>query len=149
MYLDTLLEFSDSQAVTVTANSTNIVDLYSGSPQGQKNALRDVGTGDDLYLMVQVDTTFVGGTSITPSLQSATSADLLTSPVTHITLPTYTTAQLTAGITLASVRLPKDSYKRYLGVVWTAVGTYTAGALSAFVTTDQQSYRSYANNYTP
>ena len=45
MILDTQLEFSDAQAVTATAVSTNVVDLSS---------VRDIGVGEELYIRIGV-----------------------------------------------------------------------------------------------
>lgn len=46
MILDGQLLFSDAQAVTAAAGSTNTLDL---------SAVRDIGTGEDLYVFVSVD----------------------------------------------------------------------------------------------
>jgi hypothetical protein len=51
MWLDKQLEFSDSQAVTATAISTNVVDLNTAF---NYNTGVDIGTGEDVYLVLQV-----------------------------------------------------------------------------------------------
>ena len=65
MYIDTELELADSQAVTASAASTNIIDFTHGAPA-------DVGVGDHLYLVVQVDTaaTAGGAATVTFALQT-------------------------------------------------------------------------------
>src|SRR5215472_11498119 len=82
MILDRLLTFSGvvgtsiTDSITITGNSTNIIDLHIvGLPvlaAGQ--GARDIGIGDDpaLKLLVQVTTTFSGGTSLAVALQGAT-----------------------------------------------------------------------------
>ena len=46
MYVDAQLLFSDAQAVTAAAASTNSIDL---------GAVRDIGTGEELYVVCVCD----------------------------------------------------------------------------------------------
>lgn len=150
MYIDKQAEFSDSQAVTATAISTNVMDLISNS--SGKNPLRDIGTGQDVYLVV---TTTVAATDVssdatlTVSLESDSTVDLATSATLHFTTGALAFAAFSpAGTTLAAVKLPMGSYERYLGVRYTvAAGPLTAGNFDAFLTTDVDSFRAYARNY--
>lgn len=142
MILDAFNEFSDAQAVTATAISTNVIDLYSD------NTLRDIGTGEEVYLVFSIPTTFTaaGAATLTAALVSDSTANLATSPTTHVTLlNAVPVASLVAG-TQYSVRLPAGDYERYLGVQYTvATGPMTAGAIDAFLSKDVQRWRSYAN----
>lgn len=147
MILDGQLEFSDSQAVTSTAISTNVVDL------GATNTLKDIGSGEDLWLVVRtiVAATDTGSdATLTVSLESDSTANLATSATVHFTTGAIAFASFaTAGTTLAAVRLPIGNYERYLGVRYTvASGPLTAGQFDAFLTKDYNSYRSYADNST-
>ena len=54
MIMDAQLLFSDAQAITAAAGSTNTIDL---------GAVRDIGTGENLYLVVTVDVAFTDGSS--------------------------------------------------------------------------------------
>lgn len=151
MYVDKQAEFSDSQAVTATAISTNVMDLYAGTgTSAVNNVLRDIGTGQDVYLVVQVDTTATaaGAATVTVTLESDSVVGLSTSPTVHFTSVAFALAAMTAGANLVVIKLPAGSYERYLGVRYTvATGPLTAGAFSAFLTTDAQAWRAYQRNY--
>lgn len=54
MFLDAQLLFSDAQAVTAAAGSTNTIDL---------SAVRDIGNGNDLYVFVSVDVAMTDASS--------------------------------------------------------------------------------------
>lgn len=146
MILDTQAEFSDSQAVTSTAISTNVMDL------GATNALKDLGAGEPVYLVVQtvVAATDVGSdATLTITLESDSTADLATSATVHYSTGALAFAAFSpAGTTLVAIRLPAGSYERYLGVRYTvASGPLTAGQFDAFLTKDYGKFLSYANNY--
>lgn len=150
MYIDKQAEFSDGQAVTSTAISTNVMDLISN--ESGKNALRDIGTGQDVYLVVLTRTAATDTSSdatLTVSLESDSTADLATSATVHYTTGALAFATFSpAGAELAAVKLPKGNYERYLGVRYTvASGPLTAGNFDAFLTTDVDSFRAYARNY--
>lgn len=146
MILDTLLEFSDAQAVTATAISTNVVDLGPVTD----NVLRDIGTGEEVYLVVMTETaaTDTGSdATLTVTLESDSTADLATSATVHYSSGALAFAAFSpAGTRLVAVRLPAGSYERYLGVRYTvAAGPLTAGTFNAFLTHDAQLYRAYAD----
>lgn len=150
MYLDKQAEFSDSQAVTATAISANVMDLISNS--SGKNALRDIGTGQDVYLVVQtaVAATDAGSdATLAVTLESDSTVDLATSPTTHFSTGVLAFAAFSpAGTVVAAVKLPAGNYERYLGVRYTvAAGPLTAGQFDAFLTTDVNAWRAYARNY--
>ncbi|EOV9596795.1 Bbp16 family capsid cement protein [Cronobacter dublinensis] len=146
MYVDKQLEFSDGQAVTATAISTNVVDL---NPAFNYNTGVDIGTGEDVYLVLQVDAaaTAAGAATVQITLESSAAAGLTSSTV-HFTSPTYQLADLTANKTLTAVKLPSGTYLRYLGVRYTVgTGPLTAGSFSAFITKDVSTWRAYNRNY--
>lgn len=150
MYVDKQAEFSDSQAVTATAISTNVMDLISNS--SGKNVLRDIGTGQDVYLVVMTTVAATDSGSdatLTVSLESDSTENLATSPTTHFSTGTLAFAAFSpAGTILAAVKLPSGSYERYLGVRYTvAAGPLTAGQFDAFLTTDVNAWRAYDRNY--
>jgi hypothetical protein len=147
MWLDKQLEFSDSQAVTATAISTNVVDLNTAF---NYNTGVDIGTGEDVYLVLQVDAaaTAAGAATVQIALESSAAAGLTSSTV-HFTSANYALTDLTAGKTLLAVKLPSGTYLRYLGVRYTVgTGPLTAGSFSAFLVKDVQAWRAYARNYT-
>ncbi|MHC8321207.1 Bbp16 family capsid cement protein [Pseudomonas sp. GB2N2] len=150
MYVDKQAEFSDNQTVTATAVSTNVYDLFPVGNGVNSNAVRDIGVGEDVYLVVQVDNaaTAAGAATVTVTLESSTTADLATAPTVHFSSAAYALATLTANKTLMAFKLPADAYKRYIGVRYTvATGPLTAGSFSAFFAKDIQAFRSYAKGY--
>ena len=159
MYIDTNLEFSDAQAVTSTAISTNVFDTLSVAAGGGSvginggNATTDLGQAAELYLVVATQTacTDTGSdATLTITLESDSTANLATSPTVHYSTPALAFAAFaTAGTRLVTLRLPHGLYERYLGVRYTvASGPLTAGAFDAFLTTDPAGvYRAYATNF--
>lgn len=146
MILDAQNEFSDGQAVTSTAISTNVIDL------GATNTLQDIGAGEPVYLVVLTRTAATDSGSdatLAVTLESDSTANLATSATVHYTTGTLAFAAFSpAGTVLAAVRLPIGSYERYLGVRYTvASGPLTAGNFDAFLTKDYGKFLSYANAY--
>lgn len=145
MILDNALVFSDAQAVTSTAIS-NVIDLGDG------NTLRDIGLGEDLWLVVITQTTCTDSGSdatVTFALQSDSTADLNTSATTHITTGALAfAAYATAGTVVLAQKLPVGDYERYLGMKYTvASGPLTAGKFDAFLTRDYDKVKNYAKGY--
>lgn len=143
MYLDSEAEFSNAQAVTSSAISTNVMDL------GATPTLRDLGSGTPVYLVIQVDAaaTATGAATVTFSLESDSTADLATSATVHITTAAIGKATLVAGYQVLIQALPLErTYERYLGVRYTvATGPLTGGTFSAFLTLDPQRWTDYPN----
>ena len=152
MITDNLLRLSGSltagsatgQAVTATANSTNVVDL---------SLARDVGEGEDLYVQFTVGTAFTAGGSatLTPTIV-VSAADSLTTPTTIATAGTIAVATLVAGYSFV-VRLNPQIASlglRYLGAIYTvATGPMTAGTITADIVTDiQDGKKFYASGFT-
>lgn len=152
MITDNLLRLSGSltagtatgQAVTATANSTNVVDL---------SLARDVGEGEDLYVQFTVGTAFTaaGSATLTPTIV-VSAADSLTTPTTIATAGTIAVATLVAGYSFA-VRLNPQIASlglRYLGAIYTvATGPMTAGTITADIVTEiQDGKKFYASGFT-
>jgi hypothetical protein len=147
MIMDQQSLFSDAQAVTVTANSSNVIDTLPGG----QNTKSGIGDGQDISLFAQIGTTFTGGTSLQISLVSADSADLATNPVTHYATPAIVLASLTAKSRPVQLDLPYGKYRRYVGLVYTVVGTMTAGTITAGLVEDLQTLNGtvdYAKGFT-
>ena len=132
------------QAVTATANSTNVVDL---------SLARDVGEGEDLYVQFTVGTAFTaaGSATLTPTVV-VSAADSLTTPTTIATAGTIAVATLVAGYSFA-VRLNPQIASlglRYLGAIYTvATGPMTAGTITADIVTEiQDGKKFYASGFT-
>ena len=159
MYVDSQIEFSDAQAVTATAISSNVYDLFSmglggGATDVTPNTRLDIGQGTDhLYLVVNtaVTATDTGNdATLTITLESADDAGLTTNAQVHYSSGAIAFASFaTAGTTLVAIRLPSALYRRYLGVRYTvANGPLTAGAFDAFVTPTLQQNRIYKSGFT-
>ena len=140
MFIDTQNEFSDAQAVTSTAISTNVIDILTA------DTTLDIGQGEQLYLVVQTAVTATDTSSdatLTISLESDSAAALNSSPTVHFSTGALAFAAFaTAGTRLVTIALPHGSYKRYLGVRYTvASGPLTAGAFDAFLTVNPAGVR--------
>jgi len=139
------------QSVTVTANSTNVVDL---------SLARDIGEGEDLYVQFTVGTAFTaaGAATLTPTIV-VSAADTLSTPTTIGTSGTIAVASLIAGYTFV-IRLNPQLFGstttvsslglRYLGAIYTvATGPMTAGTITAdIVDSIQDGKKFYASGFT-
>lgn len=124
--------FSDGQAVTATALSTNVMDLgAAGTPHGASAPLNhDVGKGTPVPLLVQVTEDFNTLTSLTIAIETGAAATLGT-VVASFSVPL---ADLKAGYRIPYEILPKG-LGRYLGLRYTVVGTApTTGKITAGLT---------------
>lgn len=111
--------------------STNTIDL---------GIAKNIAAGRPLYLVVAVDETFVGGTSVMFTIVTDTVA-ALSSPTHHAQTIAVLTADLTEGrepIVLPVGQIDSDR-ERYLGVYYTISGTFSAGKVTAFLALDPQS----------
>ena len=139
MILDAELMFSEDQAVTASAASTNYIDL---------GVARDIGNGENLYLVLLVTETMddAGDDS---TLAVTLQTDDNTSFSSATTLETLTTfAALTAAGTVVYKRIDPASYERYIRLYYTtANGDLSAGKFTAFITKDIQKYADYASGY--
>ena len=108
-------------------------DLDFGT-SGHKGDIIDLGTDElnflDLYYIVLITETAVGGTSITPTLRTSPDETITGGDETIILPPPYLTADLTAGTYLFKGQLPIRDYQRYLGIFMSVAGTFTAGKIT-------------------
>lgn len=130
MIFDQLSLFSDSQAITVTANSSNVID------QGPNASTGLIGQTAGGALFVRCMQTFAGGTSLAIALVSADDAALSSNVVTHWNSGAIAVASLTAKSMIAATRIPPQRLRRYLGLVYTVVGTMTAGSVLVGIAED-------------
>jgi len=134
MILDERNEFADAAAIALNignaiAPNTDVIDLGAVS--------QDIGNGEPMYLVLQVDTAFDGaGATINFDLCSDSTANLATSKTTHLSTGAIALASWVAGYAKVYA-LPPGTYERYLGL-WMTVATanVTAGKLNAFLTKD-------------
>ncbi len=161
MYVDKQLEFSDAQAVTSTAISSNVYDTLTkttgaatiSSATAGNTRLDLGGQFQNLYLVIQTavaitdtgsDATLVATFETADDVGLSTNATVLLSSGT-LAFATYATA----GSQILVAKLPSALYRRYIGVRYTvASGPFTAGAIDAFLTTSPQINRIYKSAFT-
>jgi hypothetical protein len=137
MILDKQLEFSDAQAVTAAAASTNYIDF---------GAARDMGVGEALYVVVTCDVT-MSDTGSDSTLAVALEGDSSTTFTPDYTRTLFTFSALSAAGTVRIARLgPDDANLRYLQLRYTpANGNLTTGSFSAYLTTNIDKWTAYAD----
>ncbi len=130
MLLDNESTFSDAQAVTVTAPSTNIIDL--------RQANRQLGAGERLWLYVFVKTTFTAGGAATLVVDLETDNDVAFGSATLIlSSGVLAVASLTAKTVVYKVPVPANINERYMRLNYTvATGPMTAGAIAGVISKD-------------
>lgn len=143
MIFDNQALFSKAQAITVTAASTNAIDLgLNGTVYGQVGAMpKDVGKGNPIPFLVQVvetfDTAAEDGT-LTIALE-LDSTETFT-PDKSIALGVYTEAQLVAGFQIPWSIIPDGVNLRYAQLKYTVggAGAFTAGKITAGIVAARQ-----------
>lgn len=142
MVLDDLLEFCDATSAVANVGNAIVGDVID---LGANPTLRNLGAGEPLYLVIQVDTAIVGTTSTVQfQLCSDSVAALTTSKTTHIDTGAIAEATLVAGYTLVYPLPVTATYERYLGIWETvAVNNLSAGKINAFLTHDVSAWTAY------
>mgnify|MGYP005991332567 FL=1 len=123
MILDSLLKFSDAQALTATADSTNVIDLSND---------RDIGKGEPMALVVTVGVAadFTTGDE-TYQFQLETDDNAAFSSATVIGDVTVAAANLAAG---DKVVIPLGhSNERYLQARYVLGGTTPSVTVDAYL----------------
>lgn len=150
MLIDTLELFSDEQAITVDAISTNVIDLLPGPILGATaNVQRDIGAGQPLYFFCLVTTGLDSAgeaATLQVTLESDSTANLATSATVHWDSGTLTEAALAAAGTWIAkgVPLPPGNYERYLGVRYNdGTEAFTSGKVSAWISDSRFDTRTY------
>lgn len=133
MILDNQTLFSDRQAVTASAASTNVIDL------GPINLgmVRDIGPGTAIPVLLQVVENFTaaGAATLTVAIQVDDNS-AFSSPKTVHTTAAIPVATLKAGYQLPLDWIPRGTDERFMRLNYTvATGPFTAGRITAGVTT--------------
>lgn len=141
MKLDKEYEFSDAQALTATANSTNVIDL---------GVDRDIGVGEPMCVMISVGVAAdTASANETYQFQLETDDNVSFSSATVIADRTIAKESLTAG----SVHILPIGHanERYLRVAYTLGGTTPSITVDAYLMPmkDAQANSTYyASGYT-
>jgi hypothetical protein len=155
MILDSRNEFADAVSLNTGAAGTYLI----GSQIDLTTVAGGLGYGDQLYLVVSVDTGINAASAGTVQFQLASddSASIATDGTATIlasspALVTSTTSgnaggSLAAGKTLWVVELPiVPEAERYLGIRQvTGTAAISAGKINAFLTTDVAAIKHYAD----
>lgn len=148
MLMDQQNLFSDAQAITASANSSNVIDTLPGG----QNTKSGIGDGQDISLFALVNTSFATLTSLNIQVVSADTADLATNPIVHFDSGAIPVASLTAKARPVALDLPYGKYRRYVGLKYVVTGSNaTAGAITAGLVEDLQTLNGttdYAKQYT-
>lgn len=114
--------FSDNQAITTTAASTNVLNAATGP-------LKEIAFGTPTPLRIQVTQDFTGATSVDFWVETATDA-AFTTPVALAKTGAIAVASLKTGYVAPINFIPKGNLG-YLRMKYTVVGTATAGKVTA------------------
>jgi hypothetical protein len=133
-------EFSNKQAVTASAASTNYIDLLAtGTPYGAAAALnRDLGKGGKIPLHIQVTTAFATLTSLKVAVQTDDNSSF-SSAATILETEAIAAATLIAGYVFNIDSIPLKASERYIRLYYTVAGSdATAGNVQAGITMGNQ-----------
>ena len=146
MLLDSTLLFDNAVAITVTRDSTNVLDM---------GAARDMGIGQDtLSLLLVTDGLFAAAGAGTLTVAFAGSSDNATY-VNYSQSIAFSIAQLNASNLLLPIYLPPRpstssvNVPRYYKLIYTvATGPFTAGVVTAGLVLNLQQALAYPSGYT-
>ena len=126
--------FSENQAITADAASTNVINIAAGK-------LKEVAFGTPIPLRIQVTEAFATLTSLNIKVQTATDA-AFTSPVTLAQTGDIAAASLVAGYVAPINFIPKGNLG-YMRIYYDVTGSNaTAGKITAgIVAGDEASYQ--------
>ena len=169
MISDAQLEFSSAQAVTAAAASTNVIDF---------EAVRDIGSGNPLYIYTIVTTTMTDTSSnsqVVVSLQGSATAGGTYAPLVVVSgtdaaattllatggpsqggqilyvIPAVTAAgtQTAAGTIFVATVNPQAQIFRFLRVFYTPInGDLSAGAFTTRMSISSPIWKGFADGFT-
>lgn len=144
MILDKENYLSDPQTVT-TSTDTGLVSEHTID----LGEAKDIGVGENVWVVVIVSTTLTMDSTQGLTVQLVTDAyAALNSPTVMQTIGTFAANSAAQSVLIARIQ-PNSSYEQYVGLnyVVTTGNALSAGAVKAFLTTDVDVVRSYANGF--
>lgn len=149
MIRDNQLVFSEGQAITAAADSTNVIDT---------SIIRDLGTGGELFLVICVLVAFTaGGITLTVTLKGDTTAAFPSAKTQDLMiLPALTAAGAIYYAGLSSVGMSGNVLnstgqplsQRFLKLTYTPNGgNLTTGTITAFLCNGIQQVNMYASGF--
>ena len=147
MMIDSSLQFSAAQALTVTAESSTIINTNQSIKQGV-----NFGIGEQLWLVIALTAAMVGTGTISAALRtSATQSGGALSGTINTLLTLATIPAASPAGTMIAVPLPPafqpNGYLQYLDIEYTLSAANTGGAVNAFITTDIDANFGYPVGY--
>ncbi len=141
MILDKQLALSEAQAVTgaATSASTNLIDLSVLRP--------NLGSGKDLFVVVNVDVAAGGTTPTMAVLIQTDDNEAFSSAATILTGPTIAAAGLALSTQLV-YQVPPTSMERYMRLAYTLGGTSPTITVSAHIVENYHLSPNYASGFT-
>lgn len=141
MILDAQNLFSDAQAVTAAAASTNSIDL---------GAARNIGAGEELYVGVIVDVALTDSGSDS-TVAVSLEGDSTTTFTPDASQALFTIPALAAAGSKYFAKISPDfaSNYRYIQLKYTpAGGDLTTGSFTAFIVKNPDTFKAFADNIT-
>lgn len=138
---DLQLMLSNDQAVTATAASTNYIDL---------GAARNIGIGEDMYVVFTVTTTTQSGGSTTLDLvlQGDSSSAFGSAATVQTLLSATAKATLVAGYQrVFRLQVFSTAYRYIRGYYTVNTSDFTAGAFRLSIQRDAQIYKAPTSPY--
>lgn len=140
MYKDAENLFSDAQAITAAAGSTNTIDLSQN---------RDIGTGENIYIAINVDVAFTDAGSdstLTVALEGDSTASFTPDGTQDLlTIPALAAVGDTFFVKLDPGSAPLQF--QFIRLLYTPNnGNLTTGSITACLVKDIAKYKSYPNN---
>lgn len=140
MILDNQLMLADKQAVTASADGTNVYDLGKAGI--------NLGAGEDIYVVADVaiaDLNAAGAASVVVNLVTDDNDTLSSDTVVQV-IGTFNKSDKKGKRIVA--KLQPAVLERYLGVAFVvSTGPLTAGGFSVYLTKDADVYKSYASGF--
>jgi hypothetical protein len=134
--------FSDAQAVTAAAASTNLIDLGV--------SLRNMGVGTPIYIVSQVDVAFTDSGSdstLAVTLEQDTAA-AFSSTTSIQTVGTFAALAAIGARLVAAISIDVIT-EQFVRLYYTpANGNLSTGSVTSFLTDHVQAYTSYADGVT-
>ena len=131
--LDIQTLFSNNQAITATAVSTNVVDLGED---------RNLGVGEPVALRIRVTETFTLLTSLAIAVQTANN-EAFDDGLETLVSTSMLAAELVAGATTPFICLPRG-VKRFVRLNYTVTGTNpNAGEITAGLAANEHDWKVY------
>lgn len=138
MIMDAELLFSNAQAITASAASTNLLDL---------KAARDIGAGEDITFVCLVTSAFTDGGSdstLTVTIETDDN-EAFASPKTAQTVGTLAALSPAGAKLVAQLQIGVD--ERFVRAYYTvAGGSFTTAAVTSFMVLDADFYKVYPIN---